>query len=504
MHDVSPQSVDMDSIGGDKRNIIESIKGWFLRLFKTNINNAFKIDTIRSPDMEREIKLWIDIAEGKPPWLDIENDIRTICFSNTMARELASLITQNIDIKIESEYGTGENAVFLQGAIDNSFIKKAQDIIERMIRYGGVMAKWNGESIDFLDPDRFIVTDTDSNKDITGAIFFSYYTKGKRYYTKAEWHRFDGETPEKQKIYRISNKAFVSDNADDIGMETALSNTKWNDINPETEIIGLESPLFVYLKNPYSNTVDTDSPLGVSCFSECKEELRWLDVAMSSLGTETETSKPMMFVDEGAIVFAKNNGIKLPKFVKGLQMLKVDSVVSQWQPTLQVQNRIDGINFYLSILSYKAGFDPGYFVFNGQSISIATATQVEATERRTFNTVMSYRNLIGQPAINGDGRTGFAFDIVRIIDTMAVMAGQISAGNYGNYRVYVSADDITANKEENKAFDYQLANAGYMAKWRFLVRNLGMTEDEAKEMVLQAQQEQKEAQKNQGGLFDEE
>lgn len=474
-------------------------------LFKTNINSAFNVDVIRSSEMENKIQLWMDISEGKPPWLDRENDIRTICFSNTMARELASLITQNMDIKVESDYGTGENASFLQSAIDKSFQTKAQSVVERMIRYGGVMAKWNGESIDYLDPDRFVITEADGNGDVAGAIFFSYYTQGGKYYTRAEWHRFEGNTEEGKRIYKISNKAFISDTPDDIGRQVLLEKTKWKDIQPETQIIGLNEPLFVYLKNPYSNTIDNDSPLGVSCFSECVEELRWLDVAMSTLGVETETSKPMMFVDESSVKYAQNHGIKLPKFIKGLEYGNaVESTVDQWQPKLQVKDRIEGINFYLSILSYKAGFDPGYFVFNGQSISIATATQVEATERRTFNTVMSYRSLIGQPSLNGDGRTGFAFDIVRIIDTMAVMAGKISAGDYGNYMVYVSADDITSNKEENKAFDYQLANAGYMAKWRFLVRNLGMTEDEAKEMVAQAQQEQKENQKTHGGLFDEE
>lgn len=455
--------------------------------------------------MENEIQLWMDIAEGRPPWVDKKNDIRTIRFSNTMAREMANLITQNMDIKVEAEYGTGENAAFIQKAVDNSFLENAQDVVENLIRYGGVMAKWNGESIDYLTPDRFIVTETDGNKVITAAIFFSHYTKGKTYYTRAEWHRFEGNTEEAQQIYKISNKAFTSDTPDDIGREISLQSTRWADIQPEVQITGLEAPLFVYLKNPYSNTIDTDSPLGVSSFSECTEELRWLDIAMSTLGVETEQSKPALFVDEGAVQFAQNMGIKLPKFVRGLRMgTNSKDTLDHWQPTLQVENRIDGINFYLSILSYKAGFDPGYFVFNGQSISIATATQVEATERRTFNTVMSYRELIGQPSLNGEGRAGFAFDIARIIDTMAVMSGQISTENFGNYRVYVNADDITANKEENKAFDYQLANAGYMAKWRFLVRNLGMTEEEAKQMVLEAQEEQREIQKNQGGLFDEE
>ena len=67
-------------------------------------------------------------------------------------------------------------------------------------------------------------------------------------------------------MYRVSNKAFVSDNQDEIGRPTDLKNTKWADIVPEFTAENLEKPLFVYIKNPYSNTIDPDSPLGVSCF----------------------------------------------------------------------------------------------------------------------------------------------------------------------------------------------------------------------------------------------
>lgn len=464
--------------------------------------------------MEDAILLWkqMEGTDGlKPPWT--VDGTRTIRFSNTVARELATLITQNIDIKTEADYGDSSKATFIQEALDKSFLKNAQENIEKMIRLGGIMAKWNGNGIDYIPPDRFLVTEFDSNGEITGAIFFSYYSDKEKYYTRSEWHRYeivkrrneDG-VEEIVKIYLISNKAFVSDNVDQIGREVSLKNTKWADIEPETRIERLEKPLFSYLKCPYSNTVDTDSPLGVSLFSECVEELRWLDIAMSTMGIETENSAPVMFVDNTAIQYAMNIGIKLPKFVKGMDMgVTPEKTIQEWTPTLQVTSRTDGINFYLSIISYKCGFDPGYFVFNGQSISIATATQVEATERRTINTVLSFRNLLDRPNSNGDGRIGFVHDIAYIIDTMSVMSGKSAPEDYGNYKLYCDFADLTANKEENKAFDYQLAQQGYMSKVRFLVRNLGVTEEEAKTMVAEAQAEKKEESKlTGGGLFDEE
>lgn len=481
-------------------------------LFKTDADKAFNVKTYLSSEMETAIQTWkqLEGANGlKPPWC--KDDVKTISFSNTVARELASLITQNIDIKVQSAYGTSEKAGFIQSAIDSHFLTNAQEIMERMIRLGGVMAKWNGKGIDYISPDRFLVTDFDSNGKITGCIFFSYYAEGKKFYTRAEYHRTEthnvrneetGET-ESVNVYRVSNKAFVSDDVEELGREIPLAKTKWADIEPEAAMENMEKPLFAYIKTPYSNTVDTESPLGVSIFSECIEELRWLDVAMSNMGVETEDSKPIMFVAQSAIDYAINMGIKLPRFLQGLDMgINSNSTIDQWTPTLQVQNRTEGINFLLSIISYKTGFDPGYFVFDGQKITMATATQVEATERRTINTVLTYRNLLDRPNSNGDGRVGFIHDISYIMDTMATANGEFPPGDYGNYELYCDFADLTENEEENKNFAYQLTQNGYMSKARFLVNYMGMTEEEAVAMVEEARAES-EAQ-NKGGLFAEE
>ena len=475
-------------------------------LFKTDAEKAFGVETYLSPEMDAAIKLWGQLESGKPPW--VKGDTRTIRFSNTVARELAKLITQNIDIKVQSKYGTGETAKRIQKAIDDCFLKNAQKNMEKVIRLGGVMAKWNGDGMDYIPPDRFLVTEFDSNGEVTGAIFFSYYQKEKKFYTRAEWHRFeDGERRDEAgesvsvRVYRVSNKAFVSDNQDEIGRPTDLKNTKWADIVPEFTAENLEKPLFVYIKNPYSNTIDPDSPLGVSCFSECTEELRWLDIAMSTLGVETEDSEPKMIVGQSAIQYAEANGIELPRMVlkTGLDDM-TDKPFEQWQPTLQVASRTDGINFLLSIISYKTGFDPGYFVFNGQTISVATATQVEATERRTINTAGDYRDILSCPDSNGDGRIGSIHDIAYIMDAMDVINGESAPSEFGNYEIYADFADLTRNAEEDRSRALLLTDKGFYPKWYYLVHNEGFTEEAARAIVAEAKSENEPKE----GLFGEE
>ena len=483
-------------------------------LFKTDAEKAFGVETYLSPEMDAAIKLWQQLESGKPPW--VEGDTKTIRFSNTVARELSKLVTQNIDIKVQAKYGTGDTAAKIQKAIDNYFLKNAQKIMGEIMMLGGSMAKWNGKGMDYIPPYKFLVTEHDSNGEILGAIFFSYYQKEKKFYTRAEWHRFEDGTQKNEagemvsvRVYRVSNKAFVSEQQDQIGREISLKNTNWAGVEPEFTAWGLEKSLFVYIKNPYSNTIDPDSPLGVSCFSECIEELRWLDIAMSTMGIETEDSAPKMIVGQSAIQYAETHGIKLPRLVLkdvGADDLDGGKPFEQWQPTLQVASRVEGINFYLSIISYKTGFDPGFFVFDGQNIQMATATQVESTERRTVNTVLSYRSLLDRPNSNGDGRIGVIHDIVYIIDAMAVINGEYPPTEYGNYELFCDFADITENKEEDKMFECQLANNGYMSKARFLVRHLGLTEEEAIAMVQEAVEESMERQKSEGqnGLFGEE
>lgn len=482
-------------------------------LFKTDAEKAFGVETYLSPEMDNAIKLWEQLESGKPPW--VKDDIRTIRFSNTVARELSKLVTQNIDVKVQAKYGTEETAVKIQKAIDDYFLKNAQKIMQEVMMLGGSMAKWNGKGMDYIPPDRFLVTEFDSNGDIHGVIFFSFYQGNNKFYTRAEWHRYEGMavhlnpdgTGTPVRLYRVSNKAFVSDQKDQIGREISLKNTKWADIVPEFTAENLEKPLFVYIKNPYSNTIDPDSPLGVSCFSECIEELRWLDIAMSTMGVETEDSAPKMIVGQSAIQYARTNGIELPRMVlkTGLDDM-TNKPFEQWQPALQVTSRTEGINFYLNIISAKVGIDTGTFVFNGQKVVVATATQIEATERQTINTMMMYRQVLDRPESNGDGRVGVIHDIAYIINAMEVINGDILPSEFGNYELYADFGDPFSNKEEDKLFELQLANQGYMSKARFLVRHLGMTEEEAVAMVQEATEESMERQKSegQGGLFEEE
>jgi len=479
-------------------------------LFKTDAEKAFGVETYLSPEMDAAIKLWGQLESGKPPWLK-ESDGRTVAFWNTIAEELAKLITQNIDVKVQG-IRSGEMPEKMQKIIGSYFLQSATENIHAMVFFGGVMVKWNGKGTEYLTPDMFLVTEFDSNKDVWGAVFFSYYSKGKKFYTKAEWHRFEesnrkNESGESEiiRIYHVSTKAFVSDNQDEFGREIPLSQTKWADIAPEFWVENLEKPLFRYIRCPIYNFIDSDSPLGISCFANCIEEFRLLDIAMSTLGKETKNSSPMMMVSQSMIQYANQNGIDLPEFFldTGIDDLGNGSPIEQWQPQLQVTSRKDGINFCLSIIGFKCGFDPGYFVFDGQNIQIATATQVRVTQKRTADTALSYRDVLDKPNPNGEGRVGAIHDMAYIINAMLVINGDVPLSENGNYKLFCYFADLLKDEEHDATIDLQLANQGFMAKFRWLVLHRGYTEEEAKKMVQEAVEERN-ANDPEEGLFGEE
>lgn len=118
-----------------------------------------------------------------------------------------------------------------------------------------------------------------------------------------------------------------------------------------------------------------------------------------------------------------------------------------------------------------------------------TATQVEADDRETIQLITQIRDSL---KVATDG----------LIYALDKYADIYNLSPVGIYKVAYNFDDITVNKEEDKIFEFQLANQGYMSKSRFLVRHLGITQEDATVMVAEASLESMGSE--QGGLFGDE
>lgn len=465
--------------------IFRWIKGVYERMFKKDAKKVFKTDVILSDKMEQFMNLWASIIDGCPPWLDKEDDIGTINFAKFLTSNIAKKICLDIDINVTG----GARAAYLQKIVDK--LKKVlRDKVEDAVGSAGIMFKPNGSMnvnncIDYILAKDFLVTETNANGDILGAIFFDYVTKtyamGKRHYTRMEWHRFENG------LYVISNRAFVSDKESALGTECNLGVVEaWEDILPEQYIVNLEKPLFAYFKMPYNNTIDNRSPLGVPVFHNAIKELRNLDIAWSRKETEIEDSKHISYVDISTIRYAKQNKVKLPRFMKGIDMSNNQNSVNEHVATILTDARIKDINSILSMISTKCGFSQGQFTLDGKT-GMITATQVEADDRETIETIKDMRDALK--------------DCIKdLLYALNAYADLYNLAPVGTYELSCAFGDLTYNWEEDRARHWQYVQQNKYPLYRYYMEFEGMSEDEAKAVVAEAQKENEKKR----GLFEEE
>lgn len=137
-------------------------------MFKVNdVKNIFGIESGRSSEMGTALEKYKSMRSGIPYWCT--GRIKPTRFSNVICREIANLTLFNTDIQI-----TGNNE--LQKRFD-SVMNTLQEKQEESCATCGMMVKSNGDDVEFLDPDYFLITDTNTDGDALAAIFFSYLKK---------------------------------------------------------------------------------------------------------------------------------------------------------------------------------------------------------------------------------------------------------------------------------------------------------------------------------------
>lgn len=458
-------------------------------IFKKQAEEDFNIQAAEFPEMESLINKCANIYRGAPYWLDDKDNIKTINFAKTVCSETARLATLAIGIQIDGS----ARATWIQKQINKVYFQ-IRHWVEYGCAYGTVFIKPNGESLDVFTPADVMIVDYD-NQEIKGIIFKDSYTVGRKYYTRLEYHRFvettiDGVTTYP---YYVSNRAYVSKSPQSIGDKIDLKQTKWANLMADTPPIlkangeKLDGPLYGMLRTPQANNVDISTPLGLPVFAEGIEELGDLDVAYSRNVGEIKDSQKIALLDDrllmpsGTPVSAmsprgmenRRNEMKLPHYVKNVFGQDEKEFYQEINPQLNTDARLAGINALLSQLSYKCGFSSGYFVFN-EKTGMVTATQVEADDRRTIQYIKDVRDKL-EDCLNG------------VIYALNVFADLYDLTPVGVYEITYDFGDITYNREEDRARWWQYVVQGKVPAWLYFVKFEGMTEEEAKAMVKEAE-----------------
>lgn len=405
------------------------------------------------------------ISAGLPPWANEE--IRTTNLAGYINDFTARLVTLDLSISCPDT----PRGRWLQQQADY-LLEVIQEKVSEAVGGCGLMFKPNGMNIDYIRPGDFSVTESDSNGNIKGCIFQSRVKKDKLFYTKLEYHRFEGE------LYIVSNRCYVSDNEQDIGKPCPLTDVEeWKGLKDDVGFEGLEYPLFAYFKNPAPNRL-LDSPLGLPIWWNCEKELEDYDTAWNRKADEINDSTHITFVPDSAIRFGED-GVKLPRYVRGLQFDGLEAKVEEHVATLLTEQRLSDINSILSVIAMKCGYNQGTFVFN-ENTNFATATQVEADQQETIRTIERLRTALRKAM----KQLMYALNVMADLDTTLPVEMEVLE------QINYDFQDITYNYEEDKTNWWKYRLQGDIPAYLYYVKFEGMSEDEARAMVEEAQPEQ--------------
>ena len=386
----------------------------------------------------------------------------------------------------------------------NAFGEKLQELIEQGMALGGAAIKvWHDVRRDregnelpetgairlgYCMADQFVPLSWD-NAQITEGVFISRRARKGWYYTRLEWHRWDGET------YTITNELYKADmqrgsNADSqdilgIRCPTAELEELFPGLEPET-VVPVEESLFSYFRTPIANNIDDNSPLGVSIYANALETLHAIDICYDSFVTEFRLGKKKIIVparflravvdpqtgrqvryfdpnDETYVGVADDDG------TAGIHDISVE---------LRVEEHVAALNALLSILCLQIGFSATTFSFDAQN-GLKTATEVVSENSKTYKTIKTVQNQL-RPMLE---------HMVRNIIDVAILYGMEWQGQSveslaaGGYEVKITFDDgVTQDRQTNLNEGVMLVNSGLLSKFTFLTDRKygqGMTEKDA-------------------------
>lgn len=446
--------------------------------------------------------------------------VESLCIGKAICAELAGLIwNEQCDVHVSSRKELAENETdplddFVQKVLtDNAFVTKMQGHIEQALALGGGALKVWAEAdhidgkpvsgsehieIGYAMADQFVPTAW-TNAKVTEGVFISREAKDGYYYTRLEWHKWNGKTYViENELYRSEMKMVMNEDGekepqDILGYRYPLQMI-YPFLSESTSLEYVEDSLFAYYHTAIANNIDDNSPLGVSIYANALATLHALDVCYDSFMREFALGKKRIIVPASAIrtvadpnsgnfcrYFDANDEVYEALATDDTEQLKIyDNSIE-----LRIDEHISAINAFLSVLCLQVGFSAGTFTFD-QHQGLKTATEVISENSKTYKTIKSHQTQIKaaiERIVHG------IINVAQIYD-IEYNGQKISSLVSNGYEVKVNFDDsILQDRQTNINEGIMLMNNGLMSKITYMTKILGMTEEEAKKELQRIKEE---------------
>jgi len=465
--------------------VFDWLKGVFNRMFSSdNIQNVLKVQPAISSKMRESIELWELMYQDKAPWLS--DNVKSLGLAGMIASEKARTATIEMEIKVTGE---SPKAEFMRNTF-NTVRDTIRDNLEVGIALGSFVIKpyvhkgIDGKyvmDISYVKATDFYPIAFSANKKVTEAAFVDRAYRGNAVYNKVEYHKLTGTT------LTVINKLFKQDSgvpgADGfigtIGNEVPLSEIgEWANLEPIVTIENIDTLLFAYFKMPDANTIDLNSPLGVSGFSRAVGLIKDADEQYSNLLWEFEGGQLAIDVDRTALnptydKFGKPVEV-LPKLQDRLYRRSLDlgddNTYNVFSPNLRDVSILNGLNAILTRIEDVCAISRG--TLSEQATTEArTATELRILKQRTY-------------AANEDIQKALQStfeDLDKVLSKYCELYDIVPDGDYAI--AYKWDDSIMVDKDTERQVDLMDIDKGLMSKVEYRMKWFGETEEQAIEAV---------------------
>ena len=459
-----------------------------------------EVEKVRSPlsqEMIQALYLWYQMYHNRAPWL-AESGVYSLNLAAFVSSELARQITLEMEWNITSDQtnGSGDLIPNKRSEFLSEEFKRLMRVLRRKVELGvaagGLLIKpyVRNRHIYFdccADWEIYPLAFGDDN-DLTDVIFPDYYAEGEVHYTRFERHRleYDRETGTYQ--VHITQRAFRSNMPTTIGTEISLSDVpRWADINPDTIVRNSGGMLFGWFCVASANSVDSESPMGASCFSKAVEMISECDRQYSRLSWEFKGSELAIDVDPTVLRPRKNSetgAVEMPQLDQRL-FRAVDAAVSGegdlysvFSPAIRDQSILNGLYSMMQRVEDLCGMSRGTIAQLEHTTDAKTATELRIMRQRSYATV-------------ADNQTALQRCLEDVIRVMDFYATEYKLAPPGAYETSFEWDDsIMVDTEQQLNERLTLLNAGVENKVGMRMWYFGETEAQAKAAIERAVQEE--------------
>lgn len=420
-------------------------------MFFENFFNKIKYkyhlpESVMSGKMKNALALWNAIYQNHAPWLS--ENTHSLNLAASICSEIARLTTIELKISV-----TGSpRADFLSAAADR-IMPNIRQQFEYACAKGGLILKpyvsENNILVDFIQPDAFIPTAVSQHGTITSAAFIQTAQKSGKFLTRLEEHSLENG------IYTIQNTAFISNDPYYPGKEISLEESGiWSNMSRSVTIENMRRPLFVYLKMPCANNIDSSSPFGVSVFSRAADLIKEADRQYSRLLWEFQSGERALYLDETAFRRDKNGKPLIPdkRLYKTINSGE-NELFHDWSPVMRDENILRGLDSILSKIEDMCGLSRG--TFSKTDTHAKTATELKILRQRSYSTIADMQKSL-QNALE------------ELLSVMNIWCELSAIGGQGQYSAAFEFDDsIICDTETEFRQKLSLVNAGIISKDEF-------------------------------------